>query len=109
MAKKNKNTKYILNYSINDLSKEWAKNMHNIIIDLSIFFTNLKEHNIKTSIINLKKNKSFIDFNNSDKWWNSIKSILYQFTNILIVKKRPFYIGITIIIVSLILFFFDSF
>lgn len=88
------NNNDIFNISIKSLLNIWSKKMMNIIMDLTIFYSSI--------------NKYSSYFNNTENLYSiylGITVILKDFIKIFLIDNRSMYFGITLIIVSILLYF----
>jgi hypothetical protein len=85
-----------LNMSLRDLFKEWIKQTLNTIMDIISFMVNIGDYN-----------KYFSDIDETNQWFSGILTILRDFLKIFRKEQRSLYIGFTILIISLMLWYIN--
>jgi hypothetical protein len=90
------NYKNPLNMSLRDLFKEWSKNTLNTIMDLISFMVNIGNYS-----------KYFTDVDQTNQWFTGILTIISDFFKIFRKDQRSLYIGFTILIISLMLWYIN--
>ena len=93
--KKESESKRLENMTINDFYNQWAKTHVNILQDLS-----------KLSSNDYKKH--FTDIDKTEEWWKGIMIVSKDLYNIFTKDSRIIYTGITIIFISIMIFFISS-
>ncbi len=83
-----------LNMSLRDLFKEWSKQTLNTIMDIISFMVNISDYY-----------KYFTDIDQSNQWFTGIITILRDFFKIFRKDQRSIYVGFTILIISLMLWY----
>ena len=83
-----------LNIPLSKLSKIWASKMNNILEDLAIFFKNIRTYS-----------NYFEDINDVNNWWRGILKIISEFSYIMVKNERSIYFGITLIMLSIGIYF----
>jgi len=79
-----------LNMSLRDLFKEWSRQTLNTIMDIIKFMVNIGDYE-----------KYFNDIDGTKQWFTGIFTILSDFINIFRKEQRSLYIGFTILLLSL--------
>jgi hypothetical protein len=79
-----------LNMSLRDLFKEWSRQTLNTIMDIIKFMVNIGDYE-----------KYFNDIDDTKQWFTGIFTILSDFINIFRKEQRSLYIGFTILLLSL--------
>ena len=87
--KKIKEDDNLLNMSINEVIKLWAKNNIDVLVDLTNFFSNFKKYN-----------KYFDDIDETKMWLDGFKLVIFDLIKIFTKKKRIIFIGITLLLLS---------
>jgi len=87
--KRIKNDDHIMNMSIRNVIKLWAKNNIDILVDITKFFSNFKKYN-----------KYFDDIDETKMWFDGLKLIVYDLFVIFTKEKRIIFIGITLLLLS---------
>tara|TARA_B100001093_G_scaffold213054_2_gene204401 strand:- start:7342 stop:7734 length:393 start_codon:yes stop_codon:yes gene_type:complete len=87
--KKIKEDDNLLNMSINEVIKLWAKNNIDVLVDLTNFFSNFKKYN-----------KYFDDIDETKMWLDGFKLVIFDIIKIFTKKKRIIFIGITLLLLS---------
>jgi len=90
------NYKNPLNMSLRDLFKEWARQTLNTIMDMISFMVNIGDYK-----------KYFTDIDQTNQWFSGILTILRDFFKIFRKDQRSLYVGFTILIVSLMLWYIN--
>jgi hypothetical protein len=85
-----------LNMSLRDLFKEWIKQTLNTIMDIISFMVNIGDYN-----------KYFSDIDETNQWFTGILTILRDFLKIFRKDQRSLYVGFTILIISLMLWYIN--
>ena len=83
-----------LNMSLRDLFKEWSKQTLNTIMDIISFMVNISDYY-----------KYFTDIDQSNQWFTGIITILRDFFKIFRKDQRSIYVGFTILVISLMLWY----
>ena len=89
VSKRIKNDEHIMNMSIRDVIKLWAKNNIDILVDITKFFSNFKKYN-----------KYFDDIDETKMWFDGFKKIISDLFVIFTKEKRIIFIGITLLLLS---------
>ena len=84
----------ILNLPIKIIFDNWKVEMRNIILDLTEFISDIKNNN----------SKCFNDIDNTNEIFKGIFNIFNKLINIFTKDKRSIYFGITLIILSMLLY-----
>tara|TARA_B100001093_G_scaffold371097_1_gene356060 strand:+ start:692 stop:1084 length:393 start_codon:yes stop_codon:yes gene_type:complete len=84
-----KNDDHIMNMSIKNVIKLWAKNNIDILVDITKFLSNFKKYN-----------KYFDDIDETKMWFDGIKLIISDLFVIFTKEKRIIFIGITLLLLS---------
>jgi len=84
----------ILNLPLKIIFSRWKQEMSNIILDLTNFLSEIKDNN----------KKHFSDIDNSNEVFKGIFNILIKLINIFRKDNRSIYFGITLIILSILLY-----
>ena len=84
----------IMNLSINEFIDRWANNNIDIFTDLVKFMSGLRNYK-----------GYFNDIDQTGNWTTGIYVIIKDFVNIFTKEKRSIYFGITLILISLLLYF----
>lgn len=84
-----KNDNHIMNMSIKNVIKLWAKNNIDILVDITKFLSNFKKYN-----------KYFDDIDETKMWFDGIKLIISDLFVIFTKEKRIIFIGITLLLLS---------
>lgn len=92
LQKEIKTKENLLNISIKNLIKNWTNVSKEIIDDIFIFINNLDKYK-----------EYFMDIDETKNWINGILKIMKEFLHIFIKKRRPIYVGITIILLGLLI------
>jgi len=87
--KKIKEDDNLLNMSINEVIKLWAKNNIDVLVDITNFFSNFKKYN-----------KYFDDIDETKMWLDGFKLVIFDLIKIFTKKKRIIFIGITLLLLS---------
>ena len=87
--KKIREDEHILNMSIKEIIRLWAKNNVDVLVDLTNFFANFKKYN-----------KYFDDIDETKMWLDGIKLIISDLFKIFIKEKRIIFIGLTLLLIS---------
>jgi|LakMenEpi03Aug12_release.lakeMendotaPanAssembly.Ray.scaffolds.fasta_scaffold265578_2 hypothetical protein len=85
-----------LNMSLRDLFKEWSKQTLNTIMDIISFMVNIGNYQ-----------KYFSDIDDSNQWFTGIITILRDFFKIFRKEQRSLYVGFTILIISIMLWYIN--
>ena len=85
-----------LNMSLRDLFKEWSKQTLNTIMDIISFMVNIGDYQ-----------KYFTDIDQTSQWFTGIITILRDFMNIFRKDQRSLYVGFTILIISIMLWYIN--
>jgi hypothetical protein len=85
-----------LNMSLRDLFKEWSKQTLNTIMDIISFMVNIGDYQ-----------KYFTDIDQTNQWFTGIITILRDFMNIFRKDQRSLYVGFTILIISIMLWYIN--
>jgi hypothetical protein len=83
-----------LNMSLRDLFKEWSKQTLNTIMDIISFMVNISDYY-----------KYFTDIDQNNQWFTGIITILRDFFKIFRKDQRSIYVGFTILVISLMLWY----
>ena len=92
----NNDYKNPLNMSLRDLFKEWSKQTLNTIMDIISFMVNIGNYQ-----------KYFTDIDQTNQWFTGIITILRDFINIFRKDQRSLYVGFTILIISIMLWYIN--
>jgi len=92
----NNDYKNPLNMSLRDLFKEWSKQTLNTIMDIISFMVNIGDYQ-----------KYFTDIDQTSQWFTGIITILRDFMNIFRKDQRSLYVGFTILIISIMLWYIN--
>ena len=84
----------IMNLSIKEFIEHWANNNINIFSDIVQFFSNITNYK-----------GYFNDIDKSENWTIGIYIIIKDFTGIFKKDKRSIYIGVTLILISILIYF----
>jgi len=84
------------NVTVRDFFSIWANKNLAIFIDLVAFFSKLEKYSIY-----------FEDVDNTKQWYSGIQKMLVDFIMIFIKETRAIYIGITLVILSFLLYMID--
>jgi hypothetical protein len=84
------------NVTVRDFFSIWANKNLAIFIDLVAFFSKLEKYSIY-----------FEDVDNTKQWYSGIQKMLVDFIMIFIRDTRAIYIGITLVILSFLLYMID--
>jgi hypothetical protein len=90
------NYKNPLNMSLRDLFKEWTRQTLNTIMDIIAFLVNIGNYN-----------KYFTDIDQTNQWFSGIIVILSDFLKIFRKDQRSLYVGFTVLIISLMLWYIN--
>jgi hypothetical protein len=90
------NYKNPLNMSLRDLFKEWTRHTLNTIMDIIAFLVNIGNYN-----------KYFTDIDQTNQWFSGIIVILSDFLKIFRKDQRSLYVGFTVLIISLMLWYIN--
>ena len=86
--------KDIMNLTIKEFLNRWANNNIDIFSDVVLFFSNLKNYHTY-----------FNDIDNTGNLTNGFMKIISDFINIFKIKNRSIYFGITLVLISLLIYF----
>ena len=89
-----KKSEDFLNISISDLFKNWSAIMQDILADFALFFNSINNYS-----------NYFEDINDVNTWWKGVSNLLKDFISIFIKDKRSIYFGITLIMLSFMVYF----
>tara|TARA_Y100000385_G_C12915077_1_gene559976 strand:- start:463 stop:855 length:393 start_codon:yes stop_codon:yes gene_type:complete len=87
--KRIKNDDHIMNMSIKNVIKLWAKNNIDILVDITKFLSNFKKYN-----------QYFDDIDETKLWFDGIKIIITDLFVIFTKEKRIIFVGITLLLLS---------
>jgi molecular chaperone GrpE (heat shock protein) len=90
------NYKNPLNMSLKDLFKEWTTANLKVINDIIKFMTNIGDYA-----------RYFEDIDQTRQWLEGILLIIKNFIKIFTIENRSLYVGFTILIISLLLWYID--
>ena len=90
------NYKNPLNMSLRDLFKEWTRQTLNTIMDIIAFLVNIGNYS-----------NYFTDIDQTNQWFSGIIAILSDFLNIFRKDQRSLYVGFTILLISLMLWYIN--
>jgi hypothetical protein len=90
------NYKNPLNMSLRDLFKEWTRQTLNTIMDIIAFLVNIGNYN-----------KYFTDIDQTNQWFSGIIAIISDFFKIFRKDQRSLYVGFTVLIISLMLWYIN--
>ena len=86
--------KDIMNLTIKEFLNRWANNNIDIFSDVVLFFSNLKNYHTY-----------FNDIDNTGNLTHGFMKIISDFINIFKIKNRSIYFGITLVLISLLIYF----
>ena len=86
--------KDIMNLTIKEFLNRWANNNIDIFSDLVLFFSNLKNYHTY-----------FNDIDNTGNLTIGFMKIISDFINIFKIKNRSIYFGVTLVLISLLIYF----
>ena len=89
-----KKSEDFLNISISNLFKNWSAVMQDILADFALFFNSINNYS-----------NYFEDINDVNSWWKGVANLLKDFISIFIKDKRSIYFGITLIMLSFMVYF----
>jgi molecular chaperone GrpE (heat shock protein) len=90
------NYKNPLNMSLKDLFKEWTTANLKVINDIIKFMTNISDYN-----------QYFEDIDQTRQWLEGVLLIIKNFIKIFTIENRSLYVGFTILLISLLLWYID--
>ena len=93
LKNKNIDNKNILNKSVKEIITEWSYHHQNMLDEI------VKLTNKLNKMENIK---------DSQNWWGYLKEYLSNFISIVTKEERLIYTGITVLIISLLLYLIDS-
>ena len=93
LKNKNIDNKNILNKSVKEIITEWSYHHQNMLDEI------VKLTNKLNKMENIK---------DSQNWWEYLKEYLYNFMSIVTKEERLIYTGITVLVISLLLYLIDS-
>ena len=99
----NEESNFLKNKKIDD-SNILNKSIKEIITEWSFHHQNMLDETIKLT----KKLNKMEDINEKDNWWNYLQKYIVNFIEIITKEERLIYTGITILIISLLLYLIDS-
>ena len=90
------NYKNPLNMSLKDLFKEWTTANLKVINDIIKFMTNIGDYS-----------QYFEDIDQTRQWLEGVLLIIKNFIKIFTIENRSLYVGFTILLISLLLWYID--
>jgi hypothetical protein len=90
------NYKNPLNMSLKDLFKEWTTANLKVINDIIKFMTNIGDYS-----------QYFEDIDQTRQWLEGVLLIIKNFIKIFTIENRSLYVGFTILLMSLLLWYID--